>query len=100
MANTATWPLLLTPQASVLVSPVTSMLVYLEPFFIYPCCRPVESTYRPTTTPLSLIPIACVLLAFGKLTALNFPAEYTNAWFTPVVVLVHQPAAAPAELTP
>src|SRR4029077_4922019 len=98
MANTVIWPLLLIPQASALVWPFTSMLLYLVPVFTKPCWALAESKYRPTTTPLSLIPIAWVPLDFGKLTAVNFPPAYTNPWYRLVLVLVHQPAAAPTLL--
>src|SRR5580693_1336145 len=100
MANTAIWPLLLIAQASELVSPVTSMLLYLLPFFRKPCWVLLESRYRPTTSPLSLIPIAWVPFDFGKLTAVNFPPAYTNPVYSPVLLLVHQPAAAPVLLIP
>src|SRR5438445_7771706 len=100
MANPAIWPLLLIPHASVFASPGKSMLVYFLPFFTKPCWTLPESRYRPTTSPLSLIPIAWVPLDFGKLMGVNFPAEYTNPVYSPVLVLVHQPAAPPTLLMP
>src|SRR5271168_737639 len=100
MANTVIWPLLLIPQASALLSPLTSMLMYFEPFFTKPCWRPLASRYRPTTSPLSLIPRAWVPFDFGKSIGVNFPLAYTNPSYRPVLVLVHQPAAAHELLRP
>src|SRR5579872_3590135 len=76
VAYTVIWPLLLTPQATELVSPFTSMLLYLLPIFEKPWVTLAESRYRPTTSPLSLIPVASVPLDLGKLTAVNLPLEY------------------------
>src|SRR5579872_3312858 len=75
VAYTVIWPLLLTPQATVLVSPFTSMLVYFVPTFTKPCVALAESRYKPTTQPLSLIPVAWVPFDFGKLTGVNLPLE-------------------------
>src|ERR1700722_5183196 len=94
MANIRIWPPLLISQANGVVSPVTSMLVYLAPFFTKACWTLAESRYAPTTSPASLIPMAWVPVDLGKLMAVNLPPEYTNPSNKPVLVLVQKPAAA------
>src|SRR5580692_476817 len=76
------------------------MLAYFFPIFEKPCVAPAESRYRPTISPLSLIPVASVPLDLGKLIVVNLPLAYENAISVPVLELVHHPTAVPALLTP
>src|ERR1700723_33278 len=64
---TVTSPALLIPHAAVSVAPFTVIGVYFLLAKRYPWALPALSVYNPTTSPVSLIPMASVPVEFGTL---------------------------------
>ena len=101
-AYTLIWPLLVTPQVCCvdITFHINTRVLRTYLFFAKPCERLAESKYRPTTSPLSLIPVGSVPLEFEKLIGVSFAFAYSKRMSGPALALVHQPTATPALLIP